>query len=204
MRKIIVATFLSMDGVMQGPGGPEEDTRNGFPYGGWIVPLGDELTGQAVLNIMAEPFDLLLGHFTYNIFAAYWPKKHDAIGEKFNSCHKYVAASTPVDLSWEKSTQLSDLPAELEKLKGQDGPNLLVHGSALLVQSLLQHRLVDELHTWVYPVTLGQGKRLFENSYGAQEWRVTGSVISTTGVIITTYVPNGDVRTGSFVEEEGR
>lgn len=201
MRKIIVTTFLSMDGVMQAPGGPQEDTRNGFPYGGWIVPFGDEVSGQTLSRLMAEPFDLLLGHFTYDMFAAYWPHKQDAIGNKFNSIHKYVVASAPVNLCWQNSTRLPGVTGELEELKAQDGPNLLVHGSATLVQGLLQHRLIDELHTWVYPITLGRGIKLFDNHYGAQEWRVTGSVVSGTGVVITSYVPNGEVRTGAFPGE---
>ncbi|HKO81548.1 MAG TPA: dihydrofolate reductase family protein [Chitinophagaceae bacterium] len=203
MRKIIVATFLSMDGVMQAPGGPQEDTSNGFKWGGWIVHYGDDLTNNAVGKIMSKPFDLLLGRRTYEIFAAHWPYQNDAIGEIFNRINKYVVATTPIDTSWKNSILINkDVVNELKKLKKQDGPDLLVHGSSKLVQTLFAHQLIDELHTWIYPITLGKGKKLFEEGTQAQEWKLTDSVVSTTGVIIASYVPGGDVKTGSFVPDQ--
>ncbi len=202
MRRIIVTTFLSMDGVLQAPGGPQEDTTNGFQYGGWIVPFGDDLTNEALGKIMSAPFDLLLGRRTYEIFAAHWPYQQDEIGEKFNNIEKFVVATKPVDISWNKSTLITgDVVGELKKLKAQDGPNLLVHGSSRLVQTLLANQLVDELHTWIYPITLGKGKKLFQEGTQAQQWKLTGSVIATTGVIVASYVPDGKVQTGSFVPD---
>ncbi len=202
MRQIIVTTFLSMDGILQAPGGPQEDTTSGFKYGGWIVPFGDDLTNEALGKIMSTPFDLLLGRRTYEIFAAHWPYQHDAIGEKFNKIEKFVVSTKQVDTSWINSTLITgDVVEQLKKLKAQDGPNLLVHGSSRLVQTLLANQLVDELHTWIYPITLGKGKKLFQEGTQAQQWKLTGSTISTTGVIVASYVPNGKVQTGSFVPE---
>lgn len=203
MRRIIVTTFLSMDGVLQAPGGPQEDTTNGFQYGGWMAPFGDDLTHEALGKIMSEPFDLLLGRRTYEIFAAHWPYQQDEIGEKFNNIEKFVVATKPVDISWNKSTLITgDVVGALKKLKAQDGPNLLVHGSSRLIQTLLAHQLVDELHTWIHPVTLGKGKKLFQEGTQAQQWKLTGSVIATTGVIVVSYVPDGKVQTGSFVPDK--
>jgi len=199
MRKIIVTTFMTMDGVMQAPGGPEEDPTNGFKWGGWQFPHSDESTGKAIAKIMSTPFDLLLGHRTYEIFAAHWPYQNDAIGEKFNRINKYVVGTTPVDLSWKNSTWINgDVVNELKKLKKQDGPDLLVHGSSRLVQTLFAHQLIDVLHLWTIPITLGKGKKLFQEGTSTQEWKMTESVISTTGVIMATYVPGGEVRTGTF------
>jgi len=203
MRRIVVSTFLSMDGVLQAPGGPQEDPTNNFAYGGWSHPHWDDLMNETMGKIMSKPFDLLLGHFTYEIFAAHWPYQNDAIGELFNRINKYVVATTPVDLSWQNSILISgDIVEELKKFKAGEGSDLLVNGSGKLVQTLLRHRLVDELHTWLFPVTLGMGKKLFEAGTQAQEWQLTGSAISTTGVIIASYMPKGNVRTGSFVSDE--
>lgn len=169
MRRIIVTMFLSMDGVLQAPGGPQEDTTGGFKYGGWIVPFGDDVTNEALGKIMSSPFDLLLGRRTYEIFAAHWPWQQDEIGEKFNRIEKFVVSTQPVDTSWKNSTLITgDIVGELKKLKAQDGPNLLVHGSSRLVQTLLANQLVDELHTWIYPITLGKGKKLFQEGTQAQ------------------------------------
>jgi dihydrofolate reductase len=203
MRKIIVATFLSMDGVLQAPGGPQEDTSNDFKWGGWIVHYGDDITNQALGKIMSEPFDLLLGRFTYEIFAAHWPYQgNDPIAELFNRIRKYVVATTPVDLSWQHSVLINgDIVGGLKKLKEEDGPNLLVHGSSRLIQLLLANGLVDELHTWVYPITLGEGKKLFQEGTQAQQWKLTDSTVSTKGAIIASYVPDGTVKTGSFIPE---
>jgi dihydrofolate reductase len=203
MRKIIVVTFMTMDGVMQAPGGPEEDRTDGFKWGGWQFPHADKQTGEALAKIMATPFDLLLGHRTYKIFAAYWPHHPDAIGERFNRINKYVVATTPVDLSWKNSILISkDVVKELKKLKEQDGPDLLVHGSSRLIQTLFANRLVDVLHLWTIPITLGSGKKLFQEGTPTQEWKLIESVISTTGVMVATYLPGGEVRTGTFGEEK--
>lgn len=203
MRKIIVVTFLTMDGVLQAPGGPEEDRTGGFKWGGWQFPFSDELANNALAKIMSTPFDLLLGRRTYEIFAAYWPYNNDAIGEKFNRINKYVVATTPVDTSWKHSILINgDVVNELKKLKAQDGPDLLVHGSSGLIQTLFANRLVDVLHTWTYPLTLGKGKKLFKEGTPAQEWKLTEAVVSTTGAILASYVPGGEVRLGSYVPDE--
>lgn len=203
MRNIIVATFMTMDGVLQAPGGPEEDRTNGFKWGGWQFAYSDEMIGNKIGQIMSKPFDLLLGRRTYEIFAAYWPYQKDEIGEKFNSITKYVVATTPIDTSWEKSVLINhNVVNELKKLKADDGPDLLVHGSGQLVQTLFANNLVDELHLMIYPITLGKGKKLFAEGAVAREWRLTESAISPMGVIVTTYVPAGDVKLGSYVPNE--
>jgi len=203
MRKIIVATFLTMDGVLQAPGGPEEDRSNGFKWGGWSFPYGDDIVNNFVGKIMSTPFDLLLGRRTYEIFAAHWPYQDDAIGETFNRINKYVVATTPIELSWKNSILINkDVVNELRKLKKQDGPDLFVWGSSELIQTLLSNHLVDVLHTMIYPITLSEGKRLFQDGTVAQEWKLTESVVSTTGVILASYVPNGEVKHGSFVPDK--
>jgi dihydrofolate reductase len=148
MRKIIVSEFLSMDGVMQAPGGPQEDTTGGFAYGGWLAPLGDEQMNQQLGKVMSPPYDLLLGHFTYNIWAAYWPNQQGPIAEQFNKITKYVVSAGQPGLPWENSVLVTgDVIANIKKLKAGDGPNLLIMGSGKLVQSLLAANLVDRLHT---------------------------------------------------------
>lgn len=199
MRKIIVATFMSMDGVLQSPGGPEEDPTNGFRWGGWQFSYRDEEADKALGKLFTNPFDLLLGRRTYEIFSAYWPYQNDEIAALFNSVNKYVVATTPIDTSWTKSHLISkDVVNELKKLKAQEGPDLLVHGSGKLVQTMLANRLVDVLHTFIYPLTLGKGKRLFEEGTPTQEWQVTGAVVGPTGVICATYVPGGEVHPQSY------
>jgi len=204
MRKIIVCTFMTMDGVLQAPGGPEEDTSGGFKWGGWMFPYSDELTDSKVGQLMSKPFDLLLGRRTYEIFSAYWPYQNseNPIASLFNRIRKYVVASTPVDLSWDNSVQISgDTVSELKKLKEQDGPDLLVHGSSILIQTLLANKLIDELHIFTFPITLGEGRKLFQNGTQAAQWKVTDTVITTTGAIIASYVPDGDVKLGSYVSD---
>jgi dihydrofolate reductase len=199
MRKIIVVTFSTMDGILQAPGGRQEDTTGGFKYGGWQFGYPDEMTDKALEKIFSNPFDLLLGRRTYEIFSAYWPYQNDAIAEKFNRINKYVVGTTPIDISWKNSVWInSDVVNELKKLKKQDGPDLLVHGSSRLVQTLLANHLVDVLHLWIYPITLGKGKKLFQEGTTAQEWKVTESAITKTGTVIATYVPNGEVKLGSI------
>jgi dihydrofolate reductase len=199
MRKIIVTTFMTMDGVMQAPGGPDEDRTGGFEWGGWQFGYADEKTGEGITKIMSNPFDLLLGRQTYEIFAAYWPYQKDAIAEKFNRINKYVVATTPIDTSWDKTILINvDVVNELKKLKSQDGPDLLVHGSSRLVQTLFANRLVDVLHLWTYPITLGKGKKLFQEGTPTQEWQLTDLVVSKTGAIMATYLTGGEVKLGNF------
>jgi dihydrofolate reductase len=204
MRKIIVFAFLSMDGVIQAPGGPEEDPSNHFKWGGWMFPFSDSTTDETLGNILSAPFDLLLGRRTYEIFAAHWPYQgNNPIAEKFNRIQKFVVATTPPDLSWENSTLITgDVVSELKRLKEQDGPDLFVHGSSRLVQTLLRNKLIDVLHTWIFPLTLGTGKKLFEEGTQALEWQLSSVSSAKTGVIIASYVPGGDVRTGSFVPDK--
>ncbi|WP_300603641.1 dihydrofolate reductase family protein [Niabella sp.] len=199
MRKIIVTTFLTMDGVLQAPGGAAEDPANGFQWGGWQFGYPDEQTDRELAKLMNKPFDLLLGRRTYEIFSAYWPYQNDAIAGTFNQVNKYVVATTPVNTSWNHSVLISkNVVNELKQLKEQDGPDLLVFGSSVLVQTLFAHRLVDELHTWIYPITLGKGKRLFGEGTLAQEWKMTASAVAPAGIIIASYVPAGEVKLGHF------
>ena len=161
MRKISVLTFISLDGVMQGPGGPSEDTSGGFQHGGWTVPYFDEFLGQVMGEQMSKPFDLLLGRKTFEIFASYWPD-HREEGPEINNATKYVVSNTLTQHPWEKSLFIKgDVVEEIKKLKGQDGPDLQVHGSSNLIQTLLKHDLVDEFWLKIFPVTVGAGKRLF-------------------------------------------
>lgn len=203
MRKIIVTTFMTMDGVLQAPGGPQEDTTGGFKYGGWQFPYNDEVSGKALARIMSNPFDLLLGRRTYEIFAAYWPYEKGPIAEKFADINKYVVGTSQIDTSWKGTVQISsDVVNELKKLKEQNGPDLLVHGSSGLVQTLLANQLVDVLHACIYPITLGTGKKLFQDGTIAQSWQLTEHVITPKGVIIASYVPGGEVKLGSFVPDQ--
>lgn len=200
MRKIVVLTFVSLDGVMQAPGGPEEDTSGGFKYGGWTVPYFDEASGQVMDEQMSQPFDLLLGHKTYDIFAGYWPKQQDhPIGILFNKATKYVVSHQPLIPEWENSVSLSgNVVAQLQDLKNSDGPMLQVYGSGDLTQTLLANDLVDELWLKIYPVTLGKGKRLFADGTIPAAFKLTYTKITPSGVIVANYQRAGDVKTGSF------
>jgi dihydrofolate reductase len=192
-----------MDGVLQAPGGQDEDRTNGFKWGGWQFGYPDELTEKELTKTFSKPFDLLLGRRTYEIFAAYWPYQNDYIAEKFNRINKYVVGTTPIDTSWQHSILINkDVVNEIKKLKQQDGPDLLVHGSSRLIQTLFANHLVDVLHIWTYPITLGKGKKLFQEGTQAQEWKMTESAIAPTGIIFTTYVPGGEVKLGSFEQEK--
>ncbi|MGH7141212.1 MAG: dihydrofolate reductase family protein, partial [Minisyncoccia bacterium] len=166
MRKIITTTFVTLDGVMQAPGGPEEDTSGGFKYGGWQFGgnYQDEVSGEILHDIMTTPFELLLGRRTYEIFAAYWPNhpEMELVAKPFNSTKKYVVSDSPMELSWNNSVLITgDVVAEIKKLKTLDGPDLWVHGSGNLIQTLLRHSLIDRMHIWTYPLTIGTGKKLF-------------------------------------------
>jgi dihydrofolate reductase len=198
MRKIIVLSFITLDGVMQGPGGPTEDTSGGFTLGGWTVPYFDEFLGNSMTEQMSQPFDLLLGRKTFEIFASYWPH-HPEEGAGINNATKYVASLTRTSHEWKKSVFFSgNVPDEIKKLKGQDGPDLQVHGSGELIQTLLEHDLVDEFWLKIFPVTLGMGKRLFDQGTIPAAYALVDSKTSPRGVIIATLKRAGEVRTGSF------
>jgi dihydrofolate reductase len=200
MRKVIVQTFLTLDGVVQAPGGPEEDTSGGFAYGGWSVNYWDDRMGEVMDAAMGVPFDLLLGRKTYDIFAAYWPNASEEAGAKpLNDATKYVASRSNPTLDWEKSMLLRGDAAEaVAGLKEQDGPELQVHGSGDLIQTLLRSNLVDEFRLWVFPVVIGSGKRLFAEGTVPAGLRLADSVVSTTGVVMGTYLPTGEINLGSF------
>lgn len=199
MRKIIVITMLSLDGVMQAPGGREEDTSLGFHYGGWTVPYVDESFGDIMDKELHEPFDLLLGRKTYKIFAAYWPKYDGAVGGPFNKATKYVVSDKDLDLTWKESVLINDdVVAKLKALKEDDGPMLQVHGSGKLIQTLLKNDLVDELRLRIFPVTIGIGKRLFEEGTTPASFELLESTALPTGVIMARYKRAGELKTGSF------
>jgi dihydrofolate reductase len=203
MRKLIVSTFLTLDGVMQAPGGPGEDDRGGFEHGGWSVNYWDEQMGQVMGAAMSAPFDLVLGRRTYDIFAAYWPDAPEEAGSKpLNDATKYVASRSRPELSWDRSVLIEGDAAEgIAALKQGDGPELQVHGSGDLMQTLLRHNLVDEYRLWIFPVVLGSGRRLFADGTLPSGLRLVDSVVSSTGVVIGTYEPAGDLVTGSFAAE---
>jgi dihydrofolate reductase len=204
MRKLLVTTFLTLDGVMQAPGGPEEDPSDGFAYGGWSVNYWDDKMGEVMGEIMGKPFDLLLGRRTYEIFAGYWPNVPESEGGKpLNDATKYVASNGHPDLPWETSVLIEGDAAEgIAALKATDGPELQVHGSGNLIQTLIRHNLVDEYHLWVFPVLIGTGKRLFADGTVPAGLTLVDTAISSTGVVIGTYQPAGKLVTGSFPTPE--
>jgi dihydrofolate reductase len=204
MRKLIVLSFITLDGVMQAPGGPEEDPTGGFKYGGWMFGYWDDLLGDVMAEQMAKPFDLLLGRKTYEIFAAYWPymKSDDPIAGKLNSAKKYVASTTLGKLDWSNSMLVKgDVVQEIKKLKAENGPELQVHGSGNLIQTLLKHDLIDEFRLKIFPITLGAGKHLFGDGTIPAGLKLVDGKTSTTGVIVATYERAGIVKTGSFALE---
>ena len=202
MRRIVVATFISLDGIMQAPGGPQEDPTGGFTLGGWTAPYFDEALGASLGQIFGRPFDLLLGRKTYDIFAAHWPyvsDPNDPIAAAFNRVTKYVASRARPKLGWHNSRLLGrDSVASLKKLKGQDGPDLLVQGSSDLLQTLWREGLVDELSVLIFPVVLGKGKRLFGDGASPAGLKLLKSQSFPTGVIVANYQPDGAVKTGDF------
>jgi dihydrofolate reductase len=200
MRRLITNTFLTLDGVMQAPGGPEEDESGSFALGGWSVNYWDDEMGTVMGEIMGHPFDLLLGRRTYDIFAAFWPNATDNPGAKpLNDATKYVVSRGRPELTWAESVLIEGDAAEgIAELKRQDGPELQVHGSANLLQTLLRHNLVDEFHLWTFPVVIGSGKRLFADGTVPAALRLVDNTVSTTGVVIGTYQPAGEIVTGSF------
>lgn len=194
---------MTLDGVMQAPGGPEEDTSSGFKYGGWQYGYLDKEGGDIISAFMAQPFELLLGRRTYDIFASYWPTatSDTEVAVLFNATRKYVVSHRPQELTWQNSTLVTgDVVAELKKLKAMDAPDLHVWGSGNLIQTLLAHDLIDTMHMWTHPLVIGSGKRLFEEGTKPQGFKLTQSKVTTTGVVIATYEPAGMFRMGTIGE----
>ncbi|MXN49899.1 dihydrofolate reductase [Shinella sp. AETb1-6] len=202
MRKLIVSAFISLDGVMQAPGGPQEDPIGGFRFGGWVAPYFDETAGAVIDELFARPFDLLLGRKTYDIFAAHWPyaDANDPIGPLFDRVTKYVATRNPAfRTTWQNSRTLgADAVAAVKALKGGDGPDLLTQGSADFLRTLFENDLVDEINVFVFPVILGKGKRLFGDASFPRALTLESSRTSQNGIVISRYTRAGDVATGSF------
>ena len=197
MRNIIAITQVSADGVMQGPGGPEEDPSGGFTQGGWAMHFADEASGQVIRKIMASEFDLLLGRRTYDIWAGYWPKQDDFIGKPFNKVTKYVVTHRAEGLSWKTSVQIGgDVVEGLRRLKASDGPDLHIWGSSDVLQTLIAADLVDEYRLWIFPVVLGKGKRLFEDGVPPRELKLVETASTPRGVVFNTYRPTGALKTG--------
>jgi len=201
MRKLAVNTFVSLDGVMQAPGGPHEDPTGGFTKGGWAVNYFDEGMMERVSG--SPPYELLLGRGTYEIFAAHWPYDEGPIADHLNSTRKYVASMTLDRVEWNNSTLISgDVAEYVEALKREDGPEIQVHGSPGLIQTLLGHDLIDELRVWIFPVALGSGKRLFGDGTIPVALRLVDNTVSTTGVTINTYARAGQIEIGEMDFEE--
>jgi len=198
MRKVIVLEFMSLDGVIQAGGGPQEDTSGGFKYGGWQAPFSDDALDATMNKHMNLPFDLLLGRVTFDIWEPYWPK-HVDIWPGAAKATKYVASNTRTSTDWQTTVFLSgDVAEKVRQLKQQDGPDLHVYGSANLVQTLFKHDLVDEFWLKIYPLTLGSGKKLFVEGTIPAAFKVTEGQVSPTGIIIANYVRAGEVKTGSL------
>jgi dihydrofolate reductase len=205
MSRLIAAVMVSLDGVMQAPGGPDEDTSGGFAHGGWVWPFAGE--DEAMDGLFAQPFSLLLGRRTYDIFARYWPQvpsdaPHGGIANAFNAANKYVATHHPDSLSWQHSHALgADVVSAVRALKHRDGPDLITQGSSDLLHQLLASDVVDELRLLTYPVLLGRGKRLFDDRTQPSAFRLDGSRSTSSGVVVSRYLRDGDVRTGSFADD---
>lgn len=201
MRKLVALTFISLDGVMQAPGGKGEDPSGNFDLEGWTVPYFDDEVANAMGEQMGQPFDLLLGRKTFDIFASYWPHQSndDPGAAVINKARKYVVSHNPINLDWEETIHIKgDVATEITKLKQQDGPMLQVHGSSNLLQFLLANDLIDELWLKIFPVTLGKGKRLLGEGTIPAAFNLTESKVSPSGVIIASYKRDGDVKLGSF------
>lgn len=197
-RKIIVLSFISLDGIMQAPGGPEEDTSGGFRYGGWTFTFFDEFSGKVMVEQMKGPSELLLGRKTFQIFASYWPQ-HGDNWPGINDMKKYVLSNTITSHEWKNSIFIGgDVVSKLKKLKEESGPDLQVHGSGNMIQTLFKNDLVDELWLKTFPVTLGPGKHLFAEGAIPAAFKLIESKVSPSGVIFAKYVRNGEVKTGSF------
>jgi dihydrofolate reductase len=201
MRKLIVNSFMSLDGVMQSPGGPDEDPTGGFEHGGWGANYFDDEMMARVAE--SAPYELLLGRGTYEIFAAHWPYDEGPIADQLNGTRKYVASRTLDRVDWENSTLIDgDVADYVRGLKEEDGPEIQVHGSPGLIQTLLEHDLIDELRLWIFPLVLGNGKRFYGNGTVPGALKLVDSAVSKTGVTINVYEPAGDIDTGSFEFDE--
>lgn len=199
MRKIIILSFITLDGVIQAPGGPEEDISEKFKYGGWSFPYFDDFMGQEMTRQMGHDYDMLLGRKTYEIFAAYWPFEKDTMAQGINKARKYVVTTTLKNPEWSNSFIVNgNVPEEIRKIKKADGPEIQVHGSGNLIQTLLKNDLVDELWLKIFPVVVGSGKRLFAEREFARSFSLIDSKTSPAGVIVANYKRSGEVRTGSF------
>jgi dihydrofolate reductase len=201
MRELLVTTFLTLDGVMQAPGGPQEDDSGDFSHGGWSVNYWDDLMGEIMNEATSKPFAMVLGRRTFDIMAAFWPTAPEEAGSKtFNEATKYVASrGQPTLEEWSNSVLIEGDAADgITKLKQDDGPELQVHGSANLIQTLIRNNLVDRYRLWVFPIVLGSGKRLFADGTVPSALKLVDSKVSTTGVVIGTYEPAGQVATGTF------
>jgi dihydrofolate reductase len=203
MRKLTGAVFLSLDGIMQAPGGPEEDPSGGFRFGGWTAPFWDEDMGPFE-RILGSEYDLLLAKRTYDIFSAYWPYNQDnPIGARFQRINKYVLTHSDEPLSWENSHKLSgDTAAAVEELKRSEGRDLLIQGSSTLYAPLISAGLIDRLVLMTFPVVLGEGKSIFDGSLKPRGLKLVDSFVSGTGVVTAIYEPAGDVKTGTFETKE--
>lgn len=203
MRKLVVVTQMTLDGVIQAPGGPEEDPTGGFEIGGWSFGYFDDVLMEQAGEAMARPFDLLLGSRTYEIFAAHWPFDEGPIADRMNGATKYVASRTLGSVDWANSRLLEgDVETAVPKLKEEDGPGLHVYGSSELLQTLLANDLVDEFRLWIFPVVAGSGRRLFGEGAKPGGLKLTSTSTSTSGVIIATYEPAGEIKKGSFAFDE--
>jgi dihydrofolate reductase len=206
MRKLVVTTFVTMDGVMQAPGGAGEDPSGGFAYEGWLVPYFDDAIGAQIDEWFTGAQDFLLGRTTYEIFYGSWPKmiSDDQVSQKINFNKKFVASRTLADVEWETAELLQgDVGDAVRKLKAEDGGELQVHGSAGLIQTLLKEDLIDELRLIVFPVVLGEGKRLFGDGAVPRTWRLTSHAVSGSGALMAAYQRAGDVETGTMGPEDG-
>jgi dihydrofolate reductase len=202
MRKVVTGAFISLDGVMQAPGGPKEDPTRGFKLGGWVVPHMDDVLGQAIGEMLSEPYDLLLGRKTYEIFAAHWPYAEggdDAvIAKQFNSITKYVATRSSMELTWRGSIALHDAATDVARLRKENGPVLLTQGSSELIQTLLAHDLIDEIRVFMFPIVLGAGKKLFADGAKPAAFKLVDSKVTPSGVMIGHYERAGAVETGDY------
>jgi len=199
MRKLTSTTFVTLDGIMQAPGGPGEDDAGGFQSGGWSVKYWDAVIDEIMTATFAVKPDLLLGRKTYQVFAAYWPTSTEPGADDLNLAQKYVVSRTLERVEWQNSTLLTgDLVSAVNRLKAEDGPEIQVHGSSQLLQALLQHRLVDEIQTLIFPVTVGRGKRLFGEGLDPAGYKLLDSRVAGAGVIMARYAPTGALQTGTF------